>query len=129
MKKGNFAVFKGKEYSADYIKGKGIVLRSQDIGDLSKGFQKYDGYNKNIVCIKFVEKTEISEFYRVRTKAIYKGYKFEVVEEKNEKISIVTMGGDYKVWENMGMKCIDKGVYQKWINKNEAEVIIEKEEL
>ena len=36
------------------------------------------------------------------------------------------MGGDYKVWENIGMKCIDKGGYQKWINKNEAEVIIEK---
>lgn len=129
MKKGNFAIFEGKEYSADYIKGRGIVLRSGDEKDLNKGFQKYDGYNKEILCIKFVEKTEVSEFYRITTKAIYAGFEFEVMEEKGDEISIVAMTGDYRNWLNLDMKCIDKGVYQKWIKKEEAEIKIIKEEL
>lgn len=129
MKNGNYAIYEGKEYSADYIKGKGIVLRSENIEDLKNGFEIYDGYNKDIICIKFVEKTEIKEFYRIRTKAIYADYEFEVVDEKDEMISIVTMVGDYQIWESLNMKCIDRGVYQKWISKGDAEIKIVKEEL
>ena len=129
VKNGKYVIYKNKEYSADYIKGKGIVLRSYNAEDLDNGFQKYDGYNKEVVGIKFVEETEVTEFYRARTVAIHKGYEFEVVEEKNNEISIVAMTGDYRVWEEMGMKCIDKGVYQKWITKDEAEIKIIKENL
>lgn len=129
MKRGNYAVFEGKEYSADFIKGKGIVLRSYDIIDLNRGFQKYDGYNKNICCIKFVDKKEVSAFYKLKTRAIYRGFEFDVIEEKEEQISIVAMTGDYRDWLSLGMKCIDKGVYQKWIDKNEAEIKEIKEEL
>jgi hypothetical protein len=39
------------------------------------------------------------------------------------------MTGDYRDWLNLGMVCIDKGVYQKWIQKDEAEIKIIKEEL
>ena len=35
-------------------------------------------------------------------------------------ISIVTMTGDYKIWEKLSMNLIDKGIYQKWINKDDA---------
>ncbi|WP_312503370.1 hypothetical protein [Lacrimispora sp.] len=122
MKNGNYALYKGKEYSADYIKGKGMVLRSGNIEDIKNGFQMYDGYNKKIICIKFVDKAEVESFYRLRTKAIYGGYEFEVLEEKDHSISIVSNGGDYRNWLNLGMKCIDKGVYQKWINKEDAEI-------
>lgn len=129
MKKGRFAVYKGKEYSADFIKGKGIVLRSQNSCDIDMGFQKYDGYNKSIVAIKFVDRSELSEFYRLITKALYAGYEFEVIEEKENMISIVAMTGDYKDWLDLEMVCIDKGVYQKWIRVDEAEIKIIKEEL
>ena len=37
------------------------------------------------------------------------------------------MIGDYRDWVRLGMKSIDIGVYQKWINKNEAEIKIVKE--
>lgn len=129
MKKGRFAVYNGKEYSADFIKGKGIVLRSQNSCDIDMGFQKYDGYNKSIVAIKFVDRSELSEFYRLITKALYAGYEFEVIEEKENMISIVAMTGDYKDWLDLEMVCIDKGVYQKWIRVDEAEIKIIKEEL
>ena len=51
-----------------------------------------------------------------------KGFEFEVVEEKEGEIFIVAITGDYRDWINLGMKCIDKGVYQKWIKKDEAEI-------
>ena len=51
------------------------------------------------------------------------------MDETEDKLSIVTMIGDYRDWVRLGMKSIDIGVYQKWINKNEAEVKIVKENL
>lgn len=130
MKKERFAVYNNKIYSADFIKGKGIVLRSKDRSDIDyNDFQKYDGYNKEIVAIKFVDKNELSEFYQLNIKAVYSGYQFEIVEEKDSMLSIVAMTGNYMDWINLGMKCIDKGVYQKWISKDDAEIKIIKEEL
>ena len=35
------------------------------------------------------------------------------MEEKENRILIVTMTGDYWDWLKLGMECIDKGVYQK----------------
>ena len=106
MKDGEFAIYLGKEYSAGEIEKGKIVLRSTDIEDV-----------------------KITEYYRIRTMAIYKGFEFEIVEETEDKLSIVTMIGDYRDWVRLGMKSIDIGVYQKWINKNEAEVKIVKENL
>ena len=42
---------------------------------------------------------------------------------------ILTMNGDYQEWIRLGMECIDKGMYQKWINKNEAEIEVLKEKI
>ena len=49
------------------------------------------------------------------------------MDETEDKLSIVTMIGDCREWKRLGMKCIEKYVYQKWINKNEAEIKIVKE--
>ena len=106
MKDGEFAIYLGKEYSAGEIEKGKIVLRSTDIEDV-----------------------KITEYYILRTMAIYKGFEFEIVEETEDKLSIVTMIGDYRDWVRLGMKSIDIGVYQKWINKNEAEIKIVKENL
>ena len=104
MKDGEFAIYLGKEYSAGEIEKGKIVLRSTDIEDV-----------------------KITEYYRIRTMAIYKGFEFEIVEETEDKLSIVTMIGDCREWKRLGMKCIERYVYQKWINKNEAEIKIVKE--
>ena len=104
MKDGEFAIYLGKEYSAGEIEKGKIVLRSTDIEDV-----------------------KITEYFRIRTMAFDKGFEFEIVEETEDKLSIVTMIGDYRDWVRLGMKSIDIGVYQKWINKNETEVKIVKE--
>lgn len=71
----------------------------------------------------------MTEFYQIRTKAIYQGFQFEVFEEKDDMISIVGTVGDYREFLKLGMQCIDKGVYQKWIKKSEAEIKIVREDL
>ena len=58
-----------------------------------------------------------------------KGFEFRVMDETEDKLSIVAMGGDYREWVRLGMKFVERFVYQKWINKNEAEIKIVKENL
>ena len=56
-----------------------------------------------------------------------KGFEFRVMDETEDKLSIVAMGGDYREWVRLGMEFVERFVYQKWINKNEAEIKIVKE--
>ena len=132
MKDGEFAIYLGKEYSAGEIEKGKIVLRSTDIEDVKNGFEPCKPFNikyieDKIVCMKFVNSSEITEYYIIRSMAIYKGFEFEVVEETEDKLSIVAKGGDYREWVRLGMTFVERFVYQKWINKNEAEIKIVKE--
>ncbi len=116
------------------IKNGKYVLRSTDKTDVMNGFIECEPfYFRNIgeavVCYKYVGQDELESCYIVRTLAKYRGYTFEVISERENEIEIVTMTGNYKDWESLNMKCIDKGVYQKWINRNEAEIYLKKEEL
>ena len=134
MKDGRFAVYMGKEYISGKNKEGKIILRSADIKDVENGFELCEPFTfkmckEEIVCLKFVSRSDVEDYYKLRTIAIYAGFTFDVVEERDDKISIVAMKGDYRDWINLGMKCIDKGVYQKWINKEEAEIDIIKEQL
>ena len=132
MKDGEFAIYLGKEYSAGETQEGKIVLRSTDIEDVKNGFEPCKPFNikyiqDKIVCFKYVNSSEITEYYIIRSMAIYKGFEFEVVEETEDKLSIVAMGGDYREWVRLGMKFVERFVYQKWIKKNEAEIKIVKE--
>ena len=134
MKDGKYAIYLGREYSAGETKEGKIVLRSTDIEDVKNGFEPCKPFNiryveDKIVCMKYVNSSEITEYYILRTMAIYKGFEFIVDEETEDMLSIVAMGGDCRGWKRLGMKCIEKYVYQKWINKNEAEIKIVKENL
>lgn len=136
MRNGYFAVYKGKEYTSDASrKGEKIILRSDDIKDIEKGFEscepficRYGGKEERIVGIKEVEHSELEAYYRLRTFAYYKGYKFEVMGEKDDMILITSIGGDYRDWLNLGMERIDKFYCQKWIKKSEAEIVVERED-
>ena len=134
MKDGKYAIYLGREYSAGETQEGKIVLRSTDIEDVKNGFEPCKPFNiryveDKIVCMKYVNSSEITEYYILRTMAIYKGFEFIVDEETEDMLSIVAMGGDCRGWKRLGMKCIERYVYQKWINKNEAEIKIVKENL
>ncbi|MFP7254772.1 hypothetical protein SFC02_10755 [Terribacillus goriensis] len=119
MRNNIFAIYHGKEYAAG-IKADGkIILRSEDSQAEQFGFENKT-IADNTIYVKYVHQNDIEQIYKKQIEAIYKGYKFEVVETKGDMISIVTMTGDYKIWEKLSMNLIDKGIYQKWINKDDA---------
>ena len=126
MKDGKYAVYMGKEYSAGKVNGK-LVLRSGSLEDLEKGFELCEpficgGTKEKVVCLKYVDPSEVEDYYSLRTRVLYKGYEFCAAEETDDEIAIDSMGGDYRTWLDLGMKCVDKGVYGKWIKKSEAEI-------
>lgn len=129
MRNNLWVIYKGKEYSASLCQDGSIILCSGEESDINYGFTKYNGVNKSIKCFKYVLKSEVEEIYRKNIKAQYLGYEFLVIDEVESKILICTINGDYNIWLKLGMECVDKRVYQKWIDKNEAVVKIEKEKL
>jgi len=122
------AIYNGKEYSAGIKKDGQIVIRSENPKDISNGFWE-KSIGKNSIYIKYVTRDELEEIYDKRISALYEGHEFTVVDEKDEMISIVAMTGDYRVWLSLGMESIDRGIYQKWIKKGDAEIKIIKEAL
>nr|MBP3598774.1 hypothetical protein [Eubacterium sp.] len=90
-------------------------------------FEKAIG--ENTIYIKYVDKKEVEELYDKRIRALYKGKEFDVIDEKENMISIVGIVGDYREFLKLGMISIDKGIYQKWIRRDEAEIRIIKEDL
>ena len=122
-----FAIYKGIEYSAGIKKDGTVVLRSEDDASKKEGFvEKQIENNNNRIYIKCVQRDEIEEIYDKKIYAVYEGHKFIVVGETEKQILILTMNGNYQEWIRLGMECIDKGMYQKWINKNEAEIEVSK---
>ena len=127
MKSNIFATYKGKEYQAGIRADGSIILRSNNENDISNGFTKNNGVNKSIKCYKYVLKSEIDEIYRKNIRAEYSGYEFSVIDERDEMLLICTMTGNYQVWAQLGMVSVDKGIYQKWVEKKYLIVKTEKE--
>lgn len=127
MKSNIFAIYKGKEYQAGMRADGSVILRSDDENDISNGFINNTGINKSVKCYKYVLKSELDEIYRKKIKAEYSGYEFSVIDESGDMLLICAMTGNYQVWLQLGMESVDKGVYQKWIEKKYSTVKIDKE--
>ena len=65
-------------------------------------------------------KSEVTEIYRKIIKAEYYGYEFFVADEKDNNVLIYIMNGNYKEWIRLGMEVIDKGVYEKWVERKDT---------
>ncbi|QLY81502.1 hypothetical protein [Clostridium intestinale] len=129
MKSNIFAIYKGKEYPAGISADGRFVLRSDDENDMNYGFTNNTGINRTVKCFKYVLKSELDEVYRKNTKAEYCGYEFGVVDEFENMLLIYAMSGDYRIWLQLGMECVDKGIYQKWVEKKDVIVKVDKEVL
>ncbi len=120
------AVYRGKEYDASLKEDGTITLISDDKNDKNNGFSLYKGLR----YIKNVRRNEVDELYDKNYIARYRGFDFWVHDERDNQIWIVAFYNmDYRVCDSLGMKAVDKGVYGKWIDKDEAEIRLEKEKL
>lgn len=119
MKSGIYAVYQGIVYKAG-LDSNIVTLRSYDSSEAKKGFSLYKGE----VYIKRVPRSEIEEIYRISTLAIYQGYTFGVYREKGDKLLLFT--GDYTAYKELGLEMVDRGVYEKWVNKSDVTSVYEK---
>ena len=116
-----YTIYKGKEYEVGAMNSDIVSLRSYDPSDVSDGFSLYKG----VVYIKRVHRSELEEIYRISTYAEYKGIKLQAIKEDGDKILLSGVIGDYRVFESLGMKIVDKGVYEKWVDKSDITRIYE----
>jgi hypothetical protein len=121
VRNGFYAIYKGKEYEVGAMNPDIVSLRSFDPNDVSNGFSLYKG----VVYIKRVHRSELEEIYRIRTYAEHEGIKFQVTKEDGDKILLSNLIGDYRVFERLGMKMVEKGVYEKWVDKSDVTRIYE----
>ncbi|WP_313636996.1 hypothetical protein [Paenibacillus sp.] len=125
MKENIYAIYNGTEYEAGVINDQEVVLRSDDPAVLNRGFVLYKG----IKYIKKVKRTELTDIYKKYYQATYQNYQFVVTEDSGDKLLIIATNMDYKICEQLGMKMVDRGVYQKWIQKTEVELSISRKPL
>jgi hypothetical protein len=127
MKNGTFALYMGKEYEAGRMPDGKIVLRSDDPKDEKNGFALYQR-GGIIKYIKSVEKREVEELYKITLAAKYKGYECFIIDQKDDRLLIHTTNMLHESSLELGMeRAVDKGIYEKWINKEEADIRVDKE--
>ena len=80
---------------------------------------------KGTIYFKYVHRSELEEIYRISTYAEFKGIKLQAIKEDGDKILLSGVIGDYRVFESLGMKIVDKGVYEKWVDKSDVTRIYE----
>lgn len=120
MKENIYALYKGTEYEAGIINDQEVVLRSNNPADLNKGFILYKG----IKYIKNLNRSELTDLYKKYYIAQYKNYEFIILEDVVDNVLICATNMDYQICEGLGMDIVDRGVYQKWVNKNEVQIKI-----
>lgn len=121
MRNGIYAIYQKNEYEAGAKGGDSYFLRSYNKDDIANGFSLYKG----IVYIKNLQRSDLEEVYSITTFAEYRNVKFQVLKEDGDRILLSGMVGDYRVFEDLGMDMVDKGVYHKWVNKNDVTSIYE----
>lgn len=126
MKYELIAVYREKEYPAFISKEGKIGLRSTDVTDVINGFTPIKFVENTYV--KYVLRSEIDRLFKRYTKAEYRGYIFEVDGEDDGQLSLYSLIDDYRINETLGFQCVDRGVYQKWVKRQDVKITIEEEE-
>lgn len=110
---GEYTLYMGKQYEVlDYDKESGLVELKSDDSEI-----------KNII----VKRSDVGEIYYIQTNCFYKGYKFQVISEKDDSILIYTSNNE--VGAKLNMEFIERSVYHKWVKKSEIDRIVEDKSL
>ena len=120
---GRYAIYRGIEYKADLaskINGKSVVeLRTKQEESVNIGFAK----DKFGDYIKKVTIDELEQAYSITTRGTYKGNTYTLILEEDSRVLIIE--DDESRAKQYGFKFVERGVYEKWIDKNELESVWE----
>jgi hypothetical protein len=121
IRKGNYAMYNGSEYSFRLLEDKSIRLISNKQSDLSQGFKHLD---ENIY-IKNVSVEEVENLFKINSKAKYKGELFSASEDgKTGKVLLDTTNTELA--KKMDFERTDKYMYSKYVDWDQVEIIEER---
>ncbi|WP_434779074.1 hypothetical protein [Neisseria sp. Ec49-e6-T10] len=143
-----YTLYQGKEYEiiSSIENGDRIYqLRSLDPQDLKNGFSIYKrpeyvltskgekfylpprDINEPDIYIKDIIPLEVSEVYGINTFGIYKGCEVGVRMEDKTGKNLLLGVGDAMMASKLGFEFDERGVYMKWVPKEEVELFEKKE--
>ncbi len=127
MRSGTYAIYKGKEFRANYS-GKGnFLLISKDIKDLKYGFSP-DPRSKGYF-LKNVTQSDLNEIYNINSRAIYKGDEFQALGVKKSGVEIpdriLLVTPNKKIGDKHGFYMLEPGMYVKEVEISEIDKLFE----
>jgi len=122
---GRYGKYNCKEYRLVKSEKLYIGLVGHDKKDIENGFTPY--VRDESIFTKRVLKSEVTEVYSIRSKAIYRGYTFELVCCKQPMVALATCNDD--IAKECGMEAVDRWDYRLWVHIDEVEIVEEKEKV
>ncbi|MFU0791775.1 MAG: GIY-YIG domain-containing protein [Virgibacillus proomii] len=123
--KGYFGVYNNIEYEVTRDVDNNFLIMTDDPAKVTNDF--VDKFNSGVYTKK-IKKENLSELYYIKPQAIYKNKKFNVMS--NEKDGKVYLGtGDAKLAREFNFDRTDKYYYEKWVPKEDVEIIEERKDI
>ncbi|MGG4489619.1 hypothetical protein [Metabacillus idriensis] len=126
IKKGKYAIYKGKEYSIISARKDQVKLRSTDPLDIEYGFE-LSKMSLAKAYVKTVEKNELDDAYEIIPTTFYKGYHFGIIGFDEAKQEVILMTSNPEAWKKLNLETHAKYEFTVDVPLNELEIIEEKE--
>lgn len=124
MKKGKFAIYKGKEYGFSKDMEGNMLILTRDKTFIDETFS--DRYGTGIYS-KIVTADQLQEAYAIVNRGIIEGYNVDILKEKEDSFLVGT--SDCTVGKTLNLERVDKYGYEGWIEKDKIIIVQEKKEL
>lgn len=134
MRDNIYTVYNGKEYRVVRRNGYARLI-SNDATDLKNGFtEREPEANLNPrIFFKMVSPEEVGDVYGIVTYCIYQGYEFPITREESNRLYVLQSGCTItmplELLNRLGFSQVEKGVFEKKIKKEEADLVYEKKTL
>ncbi|KEZ47627.1 MULTISPECIES: hypothetical protein [Metabacillus] len=120
IKKGEYGIYKGEEYSI-IPEGSGkVTLRTRDKASAQNGFQAA-GLKKN-VFIKQIDQSELENAYEYKLSANYRGQEFAIEGVNEENGTIILKSMDPESVDKLGFSSLGKYEYIKKVSVDDVQI-------
>lgn len=120
IKKGEYGIYKGEEYSI-IPEGSGkVTLRTRDKASAQNGFQAA-GLKKN-VFIKQIDQSELESAYEYKLSASYRGEEFAIEGVNEENGTIILKSMDPESVDKLGFSSLGKYEYIKKVSVDDVQI-------
>jgi hypothetical protein len=116
IRDGYLAAYRGAEFEAHPDDAE-VRLYSMDPSAQGQGFEPLPGRRFR----KVVPLTELDGAWYVFTLCTWRGVPCRVLYEQGSHLRVEYVGGQAPVAERIGFELFDRGVYQAWAPRNEAQ--------